>query len=52
VTPAQEFGNGRRPAFTEFLDERLNEGRKQAADELTAAEALKKAQRVLDGRDK
>jgi hypothetical protein len=33
TTPSQEFGNGRRPAFTEFLDERLAEGRRQVEEE-------------------
>ena len=48
VTPQQEFG---RPKPT-FLDEELEQGRRREADRRAEAEAVKRAQRVLDGRDK
>ena len=48
VTPTQEFG---RPK-PNFVVEEIEAGRKQAAELRAEAELLKKAQRVLDGRDK
>lgn len=52
VTPAQEFGGGRTPVFQELLDERLAEGRRQAADERAERGAVERARKLLDGRDK
>jgi hypothetical protein len=51
VTPQQEFGGGRTSVHEELLDERFNEGRKQAADAEAEAEAVASARRLLDGRD-
>lgn len=51
VTPAQEFGGGRRPVFQELLDQELAAGARQVAAKRAEAEAVKKAKRALDGRD-
>lgn len=48
VTPAQEFG--RHPA-PNFLDEELAAGRWQAAERRAETEALKEAQRGLEGKE-
>jgi hypothetical protein len=52
VTPSQEFGGGRTSVHQEVLDERLDEGRKHAADAEAEAEAIAGARKLLDGRDK
>jgi hypothetical protein len=50
TTPDREFGGGRVSPRQEFLDQMLGEGKRHLVQERAKAEALKKAQRILDGR--
>jgi hypothetical protein len=50
VSAREELGNGRVSVTQELLDERLNEGRRQAADAEAEAEAVASARKLLDGR--